>query len=86
MRHSPGAVSNYVSTFTRVAQLAERRMSVPQIAFLLDRSRSLITSYLELLSKAREDENSRYHLEQLLTFGKPPSVRGQKKRPKQGVR
>lgn len=86
MRHSPSAVSNYVSTFTRVAQLAERRISVPQMAFLLARSRSLINSYLELLSQAREDENSRYHLEQLLTFGKPPSVRTPKKRTKQGVR
>ncbi len=86
MRHSPSAVSNYVSTFTRVAQLAERRISIPQIAFLLARSRSLINSYLELLSQAKEDENSRYHLEQLLTFGKPPPVRGQKKRTKQEVR
>ena len=85
MRHSPAAVSNYVSTFTRVAQLAERRISASQIAFLLARGRSLINSYLDLLSKAREDENSGYHLEQLLSLGQPISVRGQKKRTKKEV-
>lgn len=40
MRHSPAAVANYLATFTRVAQLAERNLQPSQIAFLLQRARS----------------------------------------------
>jgi Protein of unknown function (DUF1670) len=69
MRHSPQAVANYLSTFTRVAQLAERRMQSSQIAFLLGRSRSLIDRYLELLADCQRDENFKYHLEQLIQMG-----------------
>src|SRR5436190_909830 len=49
MRHSPAAVANYLATFTRVAQLAERHLHSTQIAFLLQRGRGLVERYLELL-------------------------------------
>jgi DNA-binding NarL/FixJ family response regulator len=66
MHHSPQAVSNYVSTFTRVAQLAERGMQAGQIAFLLRRGKGLVASYLELLEECRKDANYAYHLKELL--------------------
>lgn len=70
-RHSELAVSNYVSTFARCAQLARRGMEPGQIAFLLRRSRGLVERYLELLSSCEGDENRCYHLEELLRLGQP---------------
>ena len=69
MRHSPAAVANYVSTFTRCAQLAKENMQVGQIAFLLRRGRGLVERYLELLEECRTDKNLSYHLEELLRIG-----------------
>jgi DNA-binding CsgD family transcriptional regulator len=69
MRHSPAAVANYVSTFTRCAQLAKENMQAGQIAFLLRRGRGLIQHYLELLEECRQDKNLGYHLEELLRIG-----------------
>jgi hypothetical protein len=66
MRHSPAAVANYVSTFTRCAQLADKKMEVSQIAFLLHRSKGLIQSYIHLLEQCRNDQNLSYHLEELM--------------------
>jgi hypothetical protein len=89
MRHSPQAVANYLSTFTRVAQLAERRMHASQIAFLLGRSCSLIDRYLELLDECQRDENFKYHLKQLIQMGqiKQPAVTpNEKKRVTKGGR
>jgi DNA-binding CsgD family transcriptional regulator len=70
MHHSPSAVTNYVSTFTRCAQLAERGLQEGQIAFLLRRGRGLIHSYLQLLEVCEKDRNFRYHLDELLAIGK----------------
>ena len=69
MRHSPMAVANYVSTFTRCAQLAREKMQAGQIAFLLRRGKGLIERYLELLKECRQDKNLAYHLEELLKIG-----------------
>ena len=69
MRHSPRAVSNYVSTFVRCAQLADRDLEISQIAFLLKRGKGLVRSYLELLGECRQDKNMAYHLEELLRLG-----------------
>jgi hypothetical protein len=71
MHHSPAAVANYLSTFTRCAQLHEKKMIPSQIAFLLDRSRGLIDSYLALLEDCRKDETLAYHLAELLVLGTP---------------
>lgn len=82
MRHSPRAVANYLSTFTRVAQLAERPMQASQIAFLLGRGRSLIERYLELIAQCQEDESFKYHLEQLIQLGqsaRPEAAHSEKK-------
>lgn len=70
MHHSPAAVSNYVSTFTRCAQLADRGLREGQIAFLLRRGPGLIHSYLDLLKHCRQDANLQYHLDELLGVGK----------------
>ena len=69
MRHSPQAVSNYLSTFTRCVQLVKKDMQIGQIAFLLRRGRGLIKSYLELLKECEGDKNFEYHLEELLRLG-----------------
>ena len=70
MRHSPAAVSNYVSTFTRCAQLAQEKLQAGQIAFLLRRGRGLIEKYLDLLEQCAKDKNLAYHLEELLQIGR----------------
>ena len=69
LRHSPSAVANYVSTFTRCAQLAQREMQVGQIAFLLRRSQKLVAQYLDLLHACETDRNRAYHLDELLALG-----------------
>lgn len=69
MRHSGGAVANYISTFTRYTQLLRKKMQVGQIAFLLRRSKKLIEQYEELLRVCERDKNLSYHLEELLSIG-----------------
>lgn len=69
MRHSPAAVANYLSTFTRCAHLAKENMQAGQIAFLLRRGPGLIKCYLKLLEECRQDKNLAYHLEELLKIG-----------------
>jgi DNA-binding CsgD family transcriptional regulator len=69
MYHSPTAVANYVNTFTRVAQLAERQLHPSQIAFLLRRGRSLVDQYLDLLKECKQNPNYDYHLKELLSIG-----------------
>jgi DNA-binding CsgD family transcriptional regulator len=69
MHHSPEAVANYLSTFTRCAQLADKKMQAGQIAFLLRRGPSLIRAYLDLLAECRRDRNMGYHLKELLRIG-----------------
>lgn len=69
MRHSPEAVANYLSTFTRVAQLKKKQMQPGQIAFLLRRGVSLVQRYLELLQECECDKNMAYHLDELMRLG-----------------
>jgi DNA-binding CsgD family transcriptional regulator len=69
MKHSPEAVANYLSTFTRCVQLARQKLEIGQIAFLLRRGRSLIRAYLEILDECRRDRNMAYHLDELLRIG-----------------
>jgi DNA-binding CsgD family transcriptional regulator len=69
LRHSPPAVANYLSTFTRCAQLQRRGMQAGQIAFLLRRGVGLIQRYLDLLAECERDKNFAYHLQQLLELG-----------------
>lgn len=69
MHHSPEAVANYLSTFTRCAQLARKRTQIGQIAFLLRRGPSLIKAYLDLLEECKRDKNMAYHLDELLRIG-----------------
>jgi DNA-binding CsgD family transcriptional regulator len=76
MHHSPEAVANYLSTFARCAQLAQKEMQVGQIAFLLRRGSSLIKAYLEILAECQRDRNMAYHLDELLRIG---SCGGEKK-------
>ena len=77
MRHSPQAVSNYLSTFAKCAQLADKGMQAGQIAFLLRRGEGLVKKYLELLTESETDKNMTYHLDELLRLGR---VDGKKKR------
>jgi len=79
MHHSPEAVANYLATFTRCAQLAQTKMQVGQIAFLLRRGPSLVRAYLDLLAECRRDRNMNYHLKELLRIG---SCGGEKKIPR----
>jgi hypothetical protein len=77
-KHSPAAVTNYLSTFERCVQLARRQMQVGQIAFLLRRGAGLVRQYLELLAECDGDKNLAYHLDELLRLG---CVGGEKKTP-----
>lgn len=69
MHHSAAAVANYLSTFARCAQLKARGMDATKIAFLLDRSRSLIEKYLTLVEECAANETYAYHLSQIEQFG-----------------
>jgi DNA-binding CsgD family transcriptional regulator len=69
MHHSPEAVANYLSTFTRCAQLASKKLQAGQIAFLLRRGVSLIKAYLKILAECKRDRNMAYHLDELLRLG-----------------
>ncbi len=69
IHHSPQAVNNYLSTFTRCAHLKQRDMQVGQIAFLLRRGKGLIQQYLDLITKCESDKNMSYHFEELLRLG-----------------
>jgi DNA-binding NarL/FixJ family response regulator len=69
LKHSPEAVANYLSTFTRVAQLAKRGCQPGEIAFLLRRGQTLVERYLELLQECKRDRNFAYHLRELLKIG-----------------
>jgi DNA-binding CsgD family transcriptional regulator len=75
MRHSPMAVANYLSTFTRCAQLEREGLQVGQIAFLLRRGQGLIERYLELLKECRRDRNLAYHLKELLKIGQAGALK-----------
>lgn len=77
LKHSPEAVANYLSTFTRVAQLAQRGAQAGEIAFLLRRGSALVRKYLELLAECRADRNLAYHLRELLRVGQ--AAQGKKK-------
>jgi hypothetical protein len=69
MRHSPAAVTNYLSTFTRCLWLKERGLQVGQIAFLVRRGKGLVGQYLELAEACRGERNMEYHLAELLRLG-----------------
>lgn len=69
MKHSPPAVTNYVWTFVRCAQLVKKDFQIGQIAFVVRRGRSLIKQYVELLAECQKDKNYAYHLSELLNIG-----------------
>lgn len=69
LHHSPQAVTNYLSTFVRCAQLARRGLQVGQIAFLLRRGTRLVARYVELLEQCESDRNMAYHLDELNRMG-----------------
>ena len=69
LHHSPQAVTNYVSTFVRCAQLARQDIQPGQIAFLLRRGKGLVERYLELLEQCESDRNMAYHLKELNRIG-----------------
>jgi len=69
MHHSPEAIANYLSTFTRCAQLARKKISPEQIAFLLRRGLRLIHAYLDILAECKRNRNMAYHLNELLRLG-----------------
>ena len=85
MHHSPRAVSNYLSTFTRCVQLAHKKMQAGQIAFLLRRGKRLVQQYLDILIECQSDTNMTYHLEELLRLGAcSGGKKGDERRPKHG--
>jgi hypothetical protein len=69
-RHSPQAVSNYLSTFTRSARLAQQGLAPKEIAFLLQRGERLIQHYLDLYHEAAAAGGPRsYFMGELLAMG-----------------
>jgi len=69
LHHSPSAVSNYLSTFARCAQLSEQGLDRGRIAYLLRRGEGLIQRYLDLVEEAKRDEGTAYHLQIMLEMG-----------------
>jgi hypothetical protein len=71
MHHSPAAVANYLSTFSRCAFLKDEGLQPGQIAYLVKRGKGLVLRYLKLLEECREDRNMAFHLDQLKQLGQP---------------
>jgi hypothetical protein len=69
MRHSPSAVANYLTTFTRCLWLERQGLQVGQIAFLVRRGKKLVRQYLELGRQCGGDKNLAYHRDELLRLG-----------------
>jgi len=69
MRHSPAAVANYLSTFTRVARLEREGLGSGQIAYLLGRGPTLVAKYLDLLGRCAGSAAWTQTLEQMLRPG-----------------
>ncbi len=69
MRHSPPAVANYLSTFTRVARLSREGIGREQIAYLLSRGPTLVGKYLELAAECAANPVWLQNLEQMLRAG-----------------
>jgi len=74
--HSPSAVSTYLTTFIRCAQLADRGLPLRQIAFLLHRGPTLIQAYLDLVTVARQDPTHAAQLTALTEIGRAPGKKG----------
>ncbi len=66
LHHSPAAVTNYLSTFARMAYLAREGLQEGQIAFLLRRGRGLVRKYLDLLDGCTDEKVMAYHLDEML--------------------
>ena len=74
--HTPEAVANYLSVFVRCVQAQRQGMSDQEIAFLLQRGRSLIERYLELAAECRDDPHRAAYLEELLRLGQAGGKKG----------
>jgi hypothetical protein len=70
LRHSPEAVSNYLGTFVRCAQLEREGLDAGQIAFLLKRGRGLIERYLELVRGCAQQKLWSAQLRRMLELGR----------------
>jgi hypothetical protein len=70
LRHSPEAVSNYLGTFVRCAQLEREGLDAGQIAFLLKRGRGLIERYLELVRGCGQQKVWSAQLRRMLELGR----------------
>ena len=68
--HSAVAVANYVSTFTRCAQLHAQDILPAQIAFLLNRGEGLVKKYLAILRECDADPSMKRHLDELCRMGR----------------
>lgn len=79
LRHSPAAVTNYLTTFARCAYLARQGMEAGQIAFLLRRGRRLVEHYLELLEACRNEKVMAYHLDEMLRVAEGDKKGGTKR-------
>ena len=65
--HSLSSIENYVTTFGRVALLANRRYSDDEIAFIIRRSSSLVAAYGKLYQQFADKRSARSRLNEIFT-------------------
>jgi len=63
--HSLGSIENYVTTFGRVALLANKGYSDDEIAFVIRRSSSLVAAYRTLYSECAKKRSARTRLHEI---------------------
>lgn len=74
MYHTIGCIENYITTFARVAFLADKGYGDDEIAFVMHRSHSLVAAYRKLLAEARGKPASRRRLAEILTRVETPAA------------
>jgi len=75
--HTLGAIENYVTTFARVAMLADQGYVDDEIAFIIRRSPVLVAAYRQLYRAFQEQRAARQRLREILgRVGKNPEKNG----------
>jgi Protein of unknown function (DUF1670) len=83
--HTLGSIENYLTTFARVVFLVRKDYSDDEIAFIIQRSSSLVAAYRQLLTDFEGKRSARARLQQICDRVQPaenPENCGKKRGPK----
>jgi hypothetical protein len=79
--HSLSSIENYVTTFARVAFLADKGYGIDEIAFVIHRSPALVSAYRALYQEFRDQPAAQVRLREILgRIGDDTRPRGRQKK------